>query len=99
MPQSIKDAAKTYVPKATKNIADLKSVSIDLVLMNESAKDKDGVEFNYNYIEVEGEKYRLPDTVLKDLKAILEKKPTLRTFSVTKQGDGRNTKYTVIPMD
>jgi len=33
------------------------------------------------------------------LKAILEKKPDLKTFSVSKKGQGMNTVYTVIPMD
>lgn len=99
MAQSIKDSAKSYIPKSVKNIADLKSVSVDLILFDTTQKDQDGVDFSYNYIEDNGEKYRVPDTVLKDLKAILEKKPALKTFAVSKQGEGRNTKYTVIPLD
>jgi hypothetical protein len=99
MPTTIKDSANAYVPKSTKNIAELKSVSVDLVLMNETANDSEGKEFSYNYTEVDGEKYRIPDTVLKDLKAILQRKPSLKNFAVNKTGDGRNTKYTVIPLD
>ena len=96
---SIKDSAKNFVSKQTKNIAELKSVEVDLAVLEGKGKDKEGKEFTYNYIEVDGEEYRIPDKVLKDLKAILEKKPTLKTFSVSKQGQGLNTTYTVIPLD
>ena len=94
---SIKEASKTYESRKTKNIADLKSVSVDLALMEATAKDNNGKEFTYNYVEVDGEEYRVPDQVLKDLKAILEKKPELKTFSVVKKGSGLSTTYTVIP--
>ena len=96
---SIKESARNYESKQTKNIAELKSVEVDLALFEGKGKDKDGKEFVYNFIEIHGEEYRVPDQVLKDLKAILDKKPTLKTFSVTKQGSGLNTKYTVIPLD
>jgi hypothetical protein len=96
---SIRDNAKNYVSKQTKNISELKSVPVELNLFEGKGKDKDGKEFNYSYIEVDGEEYRVPDSVLKSLKAILERKPTLKTFSVTKQGSGLNTEYTVIPLD
>ena len=96
---SIKESAKKYESKQTKNIADLKSVDLDLVIFEGKATDREGKDFTYNYIEVGGEEYRIPDQVLKDLKAILEKKPTLKNFSVIRQGTGINTKYTVIPLD
>ena len=96
---SIKDSAKSYVSKQTKNIAELKSVEVDLALLDGKGKDQTGKEFTYKYIEIDGDEYRVPDKVLKDLKAILEKKPTLKTFSVSKQGTGLNTAYTVIPLD
>jgi hypothetical protein len=96
---SIKESAKNFVSKQTKNIAELKSVEVDLVLLDGKGRDKDGKEFLYKYVEVDGDEYRVPDKVLKDLKAILEKKPSLKTFSVSKQGTGYNTAYTVIPMD
>jgi len=97
---SIKENAKNYISKQTKNIAELKSVEVDLAIFTDGkGKDKEGKEFTYNYIEVDGEEYRVPDKVLKDLKAILAKKPNLKTFSVSKQGQGLNTTYTVIPLD
>ncbi len=96
---SIKESAKGYIPKATKNIAELQSVSVDLALFEGKGLDKDGKEYLYNFIEVNGENYRIPDKVLADLKSIFEKKPTLKSFSVTKKGTGLNTQYTTIPLD
>lgn len=96
---TLKDAANTYTPKTVKNISDLKTVSVDLNILNIVEKDKDGVDYSYNYIEVNNEKYRVPATVLSQLKAILNVKPNLRTFAVTKQGEGKNTKYQVISLD
>jgi hypothetical protein len=99
MPNSLRQAAQTYVPKSAKNITELKSVDADLLFEIESGVNKDGEEFTYNYITIDDVKYRVPDSVLKDLKSILEKKPALKTFCVSKSGEGRNTKYTVIPLD
>ena len=96
---SIKEASKGYESKTTRNVAELQSVSVDLAIFEGTGKDKDQKEFKYNYIEVDCNEYRVPDQVLKDLKAIMEKKPSLKTFSVSKQGQGFNTKYTVIPLD
>jgi hypothetical protein len=100
MPQkTIIDSANEYIPKSVKNIAELKSVSVDLVLESETGTDSEGKEFKYNYATIDGEKYRIPDAVLRDLKAILQRKPTLKNFAVNKTGEGRNTKYTIIPLD
>lgn len=97
--KSLRESAKDYVPQTTKNIAELQVVSADLVLFDGEGTDKEGKPFAYKYIEVDGEEYRVPGKVIGDLKAILEKKPTLKTFSVTKKGEGLKTQYTVIPLD
>ena len=96
---SIKQSAMAFQPKQTKNIADLPSVSVDLQLEDREGTDKDGQVFKYKVIIVNGEQYRVPGKVIGDLKAILEKKPNLKTFSVSKKGSGVNTIYTVIPME
>jgi len=92
------ESARAYEPKQTKNIVDLQIVKVDSELHEGSAMDNEGKEFTYNYILVEGEEYRVPNSVLKDLKVILESNPNLKTFQVRKQGTGFNTKYTVIPL-
>lgn len=102
--QTIADAARAYVPQSTKNITELESVPINVLIQDgegEYTDDETGkaVEFHYKFIEIDGEKFRMPLSVLGSLKAIMEKKPTLKSFAVTKQGTGRQTKYTVIPLD
>lgn len=96
---SIKELAKVYQPKQTKNIAELQEVSVDLDVKVAIANEGKDTEFTYNYIVVNGEEYRVPDKILKDLKVVLEKKPTLQKFSVSKSGTGLNTTYTLIPLD
>ncbi len=88
---SLREEAKAFTPQQTKNIADLKEVSVELVLEDRKAKDKDGVEFAYKVIIVDGEDYRVPGKVLGDLKSILEKKPNLKLFAVSKKGTGLGT--------
>ncbi len=97
--KTLKEEAQDYVPQQTKNIADLPEVDVDLVLEDRTGKDKDQKEFSYKVIVVEGEDYRVPGKVLGDLKSIMEKKPGLKKFAVSKKGIGLNTQYTVIPMD
>ena len=95
---NLKDTANQYEPAKTLNIADLEVVSTDLNVMYETAADKDGKEFSYAYIEVEGKQYRVPTSVIAQLKDIQEEKPDLTKFRVKKSGDGMNTRYTVIPL-
>ena len=95
---SLKESAKAYEPPTTKNIADLEVVDIELQLEDRTGINDKGDEFSYKVIIVEGEEYRVPNSVLNNLKAILEKKPDLKKFSVSKTGTGMNTKYTVIPI-
>lgn len=97
---TLKDYAKAYEPKQTKNIADLKEVVLTgLELHDRTGVNSEGKEFEYKVIIVDDDEYRIPNTVIADLKAILEKKPSLTKFSVTKKGQGFNTEYTVIPLD
>lgn len=94
---TLKEEAEAYVPQQTKNIADLDKVSTNLEIKEYTAKEGTPDEFKYKYVEVEGEKYRVPGVVLGDLKAILEKVPGLEFVSVLKQGAGTSTRYQVIP--
>ena len=94
----LKEEALGYEPKQTKNIADLEVVNVDLETEYREGTDKDGKPFNYKVIIVGGEEYRVPSSVLKSLKAILEDNPILKTFRVKKSGEGLATEYTVIPL-
>lgn len=96
---SLSDFAKTYEPPKTKNIADLKEVDVSLQLADRIGKDDSGEEFKYKVVIVNGEEYRVPSSVISALKSVLEKKPDLKKFSVSKSGTGMNSRYTVIPLD
>ena len=97
---TLSEFAKTYVPATTKNISDLKEVSTNLQLIDREGTDKTGNSYKYKVIVVEGIDYRVPSSVIGNLKAILEKKPSMTKFSVARQGKTKDdTKYTVIPLD
>lgn len=97
---TLKEEAKNYVPKQTKNISELPLVSTDVELLDGEGKDKDGEVFKYKYIEINDEEYRIPYSVIGQLKDILVEKPTLKTFKVKRTGEGKvGTRYTLIPLD
>lgn len=96
---NLKETAQNYEPQTTKNIADLESVDVSLDLQDREGTGQDGEPFKYKVIIVNGEEYRVPNSVISSLKGILEKKPNLQKFSVSKQGTGMNTQYTVIPQE
>ena len=97
---TLSEFAKTYSAEATKNISDLKEVSTNLQLIDREGTDKTGNSYKYKVIVVEGIDYRVPSSVIGNLKAILEKKPSMTKFSVARQGKTKDdTKYTVIPLD
>lgn len=95
---TLKDEAREYKPTETaKNIAELNSISTDLVVEDDSY-EYEGKEIKQKVIVVDGEKYRVPVSVLKSLKVILEESPGLKNFKVKKTGEGMKTDYTVIPL-
>lgn len=97
---TIKEQAQGFEPKASvKNIADLPEVSTEVEMFDETGiNTESGKEFSYKYIDVNGDKYRVPTKVIGDLKVILEENPNLKKFKVKKTGAGLETKYTVIPL-
>ena len=96
---TLKEKAKAYEPPQTKNIADLATVRTDAPIETKGFTREDGTEFRVEIIHVNGEDYRVPTSVLKNLKAMLEEKPELKTFKVKRSGEGLKTTYTVIPLE
>lgn len=97
---TIKEAAQTFEPKHTKNIADLQEVNIEqMQLEDREGTDNEGKPFSYKVVVVNGDEYRVPGSVIGGIKGILGKKPDLKRISVSKTGDGLNTRYTVIPIE
>jgi len=95
---NIKESAEQYEPKKTKNIADLDKINVLMDIKCKTVNEGTDNEFSYEYIIVDEVEYRVPLTVLKQLKEILKKKPDMTEFSVSKSGEGLDTSYTVIPM-
>ena len=97
---SIGKEADDYVAPKTLNIADLEVVSVEQELLTRIHKQGTKDEFSYDCIVIEGEDYRVPKSVLKQLKTFREEKPKMTSFKVKKEGTTVNdTSYQVIPLD
>ena len=102
---TIADSARGYESKATKNISELDSVSVELNLVEDEftfTDNKTGDEktVKQSIIVVKDEKYRVPVSVIQQLQVIIEDRPQLKTFKVKKSGEGKdNTRYTVIGLE
>ena len=97
--------AKDYEPASkTKNIADLKEVSTEIDLIDDEFKVTDKVTkqekiVKQKVIVVENEKYRVPASVIAQLKVILEDNPECNKFKDKKSGTTiDDTRYQVIPL-
>ncbi len=96
---NIKETARAFVPKITKNVADMLVLDLELPIEHRTALDKENKQFEYDVVVKDGEDYRIPSSVLNSIKTILEAKPTQKTVRVVKKGSGMNTEYTVVQLD
>ena len=97
--------AKDFEPTSkTKNIADLKEVSTEVDLVDDEFEVTDKITkqpktVKQNVIVVDGEKYRVPTSVIGQLKVVLEDNPSCKKFKVKKSGTTMDdTRYQVIPL-
>ena len=95
---NIKEFAKAYEPQKMKLISDLDSVKADIEFKTEVRKDRENKDYTVNFIVIEGIEYRVPISVVEQLKGIIEAKPDLASFKVSKTGEGMATKYQVISL-
>ena len=93
--KTLKETATDYVPKRTLNITDLDKVDLSLPMENREGMNKDGKEFNYQVMLVNEQEYRVPATVLEEIKKILKLKPDAKFVKVKSTGSGLNTTYSV----
>ena len=96
--KTLKSEAQAYESHSVGNISDLPKVSTALVIEDREGTNDEGKIFQYRVIIVDGQEYRVPNSVLKSLKAILEDNSNLAFFKVKKTGQGLATEYTVIPL-
>lgn len=96
------DEARAYEPKQTLNISELNKVAIDVEVEDDEFEvaDESGNTkiVKQKVATIEGKKYRVPNSVLNQLKILSDDNPNLKFFKVKKTGTGLNTDYTVIPL-
>ena len=98
---TLKDTATAYQAPQTKNIADLDEVPTDLEISERTFEvDRDGQKetVTIQVVVLNDEEYRVPTSVLKQLKIHLEENPDLKKIRVSRTGEGLKTAYTVIPL-
>lgn len=91
----LKQSSMEYEPKKTLNIADLEKVDLSWLTDNRTGEDKEGKPYNFKVMIVNGIDYRVPFTVLDEIKKMLDLKPDLKFVRVEKQGSGLSTRYNV----
>jgi hypothetical protein len=96
---TLREEAQAYEPQQTKNIADLQVVSLDdLNLQDGTGTDEKGEAFEYKFVTVGSVQYRVPPSVLGEIKKILKLKPEVAKVKVVRKGTGLSTRYEVEPL-
>jgi hypothetical protein len=95
----LNELAQAYVPQQTLNISELDQIPVDVETEVEKHLDKEGKEFEVTVALINGQKYRIPVSVIEGLKGLLKKLPQLKVFTVLKSGQGMGTKYQVLPAE
>ena len=103
MSTKIGELAKDYESKATKNITELPEVSTELEVFDDQFETTDKITkqtkvVKQKVVSVDGVNYRVPSSVLQQLKIVLEDNPNLKKFKVKKSGTMMETRYQVIPL-
>ncbi len=95
----LNEVAKEYVAPTTETIDKLDSFSVDVDVVENEYTDSTGKTFTVFESEIDGVKYRIPKTVIKDLKLYLEENPKISKVKVKKTGEGLNSTYTLIVLE
>jgi len=93
---NIKDFANEYEPQRMGNVTELEVVRTDIEIKEEDRVDQNNESYHVMFVIVDDKEYRVPPSVVGQIKEVLKAKPELATFKVTKTGEGKNTKYQVI---
>lgn len=96
---TIQEQAVNYAKRETLTIDQLPKISVKLVLKEKIVHGGTPKEFRYKYVEENGQEYRVPISVISQLKQQLDANPNIQFFKVSKHGEGKTgTTYTVIPL-
>jgi hypothetical protein len=101
----LNEFANEYEPTTkTKNISDLKEVPTDIELIDDEFEVTDKItkqikNVKQKVIVINNEQYRVPLSVIGQLKVILKDNPNCKKFKVIKTGTTMDdTRYQVIPL-
>lgn len=95
---TLKETAKAFEPQQTRNVTELEKVPVDAETQIRIYKENTPEQFTKTVIVVGGLDYYVPNSVIEEIKMLLEKMPTLQFVQVEKKGEGLNTKYKVFPV-
>jgi hypothetical protein len=90
---NLKETAEKYEAPKIKSVADLDYISIEWEVQEEI-----DCEFPYKFMMFDGQRYKINNSVIADIKQILIASPNITKFKVVRKGEGMKTKYTVIPL-
>jgi len=95
----LSEYTKDFTPKEMiGDITELENIGVDVEIGEREYTKKDGDVFIVDFITVDGKEYRIPKSVIAQLKIHLVENPEIKNFKVIKKGKGLNTEYTVIPI-
>lgn len=92
---------KEFVPEKMHNVADLDFIDLSSADIFHDGKgiNENEEEYNFSYLLVNNQKYRITKGVLTDIQELIKTNPNLTKFRVNKTGEGKKgTKYKVIPI-
>jgi len=93
---NVKDFTKDFEAPKTLTVADLDVFPLDLeVFTDGKGQNSNKEEYSYNYVNVNGKEYRLPNPVAEKIREMLKIKSTIEKVSINSTGSGTSTKYTV----
>ena len=96
---TIKEQANATEKIVFNGIETLGKVSVDLEIEETTGlKNQDGKEFSVFKTKIEGIKYRVPKSVLIQLKNLLDLNDDIKFFKVGKSGEGLKTQYSVLAL-
>lgn len=93
--KTLKQESQDYEVKRTLNIADLDKVDLSFPVEDRTGTNKDNEEFSYKVMVANEQEYRVPNTVLEEIKKILKLRPDAKFVRVSKKGTGMATSYDV----
>lgn len=101
---TLKETAQGYEPSNIHNVAELDKVSVDIEIKDDEFEVTDDKTGEVKTVKqkiaiIDGKNYRVPNSVLNQLKGLLEDNPDLKLFKVKKTGAGLSTEYQVIPIN